>query len=723
MNSNFEADAKRTRWGVARYVALLLFFFSPWSVSAAEGSAAEEDAALQALFGALEQETKIATHTKMNIDFVPGMVSVLYGKDLQDKGVRNAGEALTLIPGVELSLSSDGQSQVFVRGIGTAFSSGKIKVLLNGVPFNSTLSVATTSLHIPVEQLDRIEVIRGPGSTIYGEFAYSGVVNVVTRTKENNAFVRYGDLGTKEAGVQLWHENKVQGWQVNLSFSGTEIDGDTLESGPDVLRNTPFARAPGPVNEKERDRNAVFRFDYDDFNFLVQWAKVDAGDAFGLANALPDPEPRIMREVDMLSVQAEQNWTLSSSLNVRAHMGWLDYSIKSGLHEFYPPGFAGVNMAPVQIAGVLPGQPFYPDGFIGSPNYEERKYRAGAEFNFNGIDDHEWLFGFEWLYTDSGDTYAIRNYSPTTFIPMTNIPAPAPLAVYRGDENWLEEGLTRRVWGIYAQDQYSVSEKITVTAGARFDSYDDVGSAASPRLAAVYRFNEMHTFKAQYARAFRPPTFLETSTKNNPIVIGSSDIESELIDNYELGYIFTDDVNMLRTTLFRSDLHDLIVIDSTTNRYSNQGKVSVIGAELEYSRKFGRSLTLDSSVALLEAVESETDNHVADVGHLVGNLGLVYRPWTDYVFTAQCRFVGEREREEGDPRDALQGYEVVDVSAAVGNLLRKGFSVRAGVKNLFDEDVRFPSPLVSFGGSVIPSYPEDYPRPGREYWLQMEFGF
>ena len=696
---------------------MLLALWIPWAANAATEDA-DAEAALQALLGALDQETKIATHTKMNIDFVPGMVSVLYGKDLQDRGVRTAGEALSLIPGVELSLSSDGQTQVFVRGIGTAFSSGKIKVLLNGVPFNSTLSVATTSLHIPVEQIDRIEVIRGPGSTIYGEFAYSGVVNVVTRKQENNVFVRYGDLGSKTIGLQLWKENAAQNLRVNLNFSGTNIEGDAVESGPDILRAPMFAaitRAPGPTNEKEHDRNAVFQLDYKDFNFMVQWSKVGTGDAFGLAYALPDPEPRIMRDVDMLSVQAEQHWALTSDLNVRAHMGWLDYSLKSGLLQFYPPGFAGINP--------MTGQPFYPDGLIGSPNYEERKYRAGAEFNFSGMEDHEWLFGFEWLYTDSGDTYAIRNYNPNVFIPSTNIPVPAPLGVYRGDQNWLEEGLTRRVWGLFVQDQFTVSEKMTLTGGLRFDSYDDVGSAISPRLALVYRLDEKQTWKVQYARAFRPPTFLETSTKNNPVIIGSPDIESELIDNYELGYIFNDGVNMLRTTLFRADLHNLIAIDPITHRYTNKGEVGALGAELEYARKFGRKLKLDSTLSYVEAKDMDTHEHVADVGHLIGNLGLMYRPLMDYVFSVQYRYVGKKERAVADTRADLSDYELVDVSAAVEDLFTPGLSWRAGVKNLFDADVRLPSPLVSFGGALIPSYPEDYPRPGREFWMQMEYGF
>jgi len=708
---------------------MLLALCASWSVNAAEAEEqdANADAALQDLLGALEQETQIATRTKMNVDFVPGMVSVLYGKDLLEKGVRNAGEALALIPGVELSVAADGQSQVFVRGIGTAFSSGKIKVLFNGVPFNSTLSVATTSLHVPVEQIDRIEVIRGPGSTIYGEFAYSGVVNVVTRTQVNQAFVRHGSHGRNEAGIQLWHENREQDWQVNLNFAATDIDGDEVDAGPDVLRDRPISRAPGPANEKERDRSAVFRFDFRDFNFLVQWAKVDSGDAFGIANALPAPEPKIMREVDMLSVQAEQHWKPSSDLEIKANVGWLDYKLDSGLHEFYPPGFAGVNMAPVPIAGVLPDDPFYPDGLIGSPNYEERKYRASTEFNYSGHDDHEWLFGFEWLYTDSGDTFAVRNYNPNVTLPgpsgPSSIPAPAPLAVYRGDENWLEEDLTRRVWGLFVQDQYSVNEKLTVTAGLRFDSYDDVGSATSPRLAAVYRVDEKHTVKAQYARAFRPPTFLETSTKNNPVVIGDPDLDSELIDNYELGYIFNDGTNMLRATVFRAELDDLIVLDPATNQYANQGRVNVVGSELEYSRKFNSKLRLDSTLSYVEATEADSNEHVADVAHLIGNLGLVYRPWTDYVFSTQYRYVSERERGENDPRDKLDGYELVDATAGVEDVWMTGLSLRGGVKNLFDADVRYPSPLVSFGGSVMPSYPEDYPRPGREYWVEMGYEF
>ncbi|WP_455218381.1 TonB-dependent receptor plug domain-containing protein, partial [Kaarinaea lacus] len=147
-----------------------MFSVSPSCLLAADEH--DPDAALQDLLQALEQETEIATKTKMNVDFVPGIVTVFYGDDLLARGIRDVKETLALIPGVELSISTVGVAQVFVRGIGTAFSSGKLKVLLNGVPFNATLNVSTTALSLPTEQIDRIEVIRGPGSAIYGEFAY-----------------------------------------------------------------------------------------------------------------------------------------------------------------------------------------------------------------------------------------------------------------------------------------------------------------------------------------------------------------------------------------------------------------------------------------------------------------------------------------------------------------------------------------------------------------------
>jgi outer membrane receptor for ferrienterochelin and colicins len=700
------------QFGIRSAVLILGAWLMAGGVQAKEAAASEPmpDEALLELLQVLDQETQIATKTKMNVDFVPGMVSVLYGEDLAARGVRDAGDALALIPGIELSMSSDGTTLVFVRGIGSVFASGKIKVLLNGADFNSTLSVATTALTIPVEMIDRIEVIRGPGSTLYGEFAYSGVVNIVTRQKANQVFVRYGSLGQKTAGAQLFHASPDGDWHTSLSFTGTNIDGDSVDAGPDVLRNTPYSRAPGPSNEVEQDRALILRTGYKDFSLNVQWSQVYSGDHFGLANALPAPEPRLIRRVGMLGVDAEQKFDLGPDLSGRFLAGWLDYKLASGLHQLYPPDF---------LTNPMTAQRPFPDGVLGSPNYAERKYHLGTEFHYTGMVGHDLVGGLAWSYTDEGRVYAVRNYNPT--VP----PTPAPLAIYTGADNWLGEGLTRRLLAGYVQDQYSVNDRLTVTAGVRYDSYDDVGAATSPRVAAVYQLSDRQTLKVQFARAFRPPTFLETATKNNPIVVGSANIESEFIDNYELGYIYNDGVTTGRVTSYFADLHNLIVVDpsSSPGTYVNAGEVHVYGLELEYARQFGHQFKLDSNLSLSDAENALDKTTVADVARVTGNLGLLYRPGGSYTYALQYHYVGDRKRAAGDPRSDLGGYQTVDVTASADDIGMSGLSARLGVYNLFDDKVVYPAPLVSFGGAVIPSYPEDYPRPGREYWLQMQYAF
>lgn len=699
MNRYFGMVTRRARWSVI----LLLSLWIPWGVQSAEADA-ELEAALQDLLGVLDQETRIATRTKMNIDFVPGMVSVLYGEDLVDRGVRDAGEALALIPGIELSISTDGTMLVFVRGVGSVFASGKIKVMLNGVAFNSTLSVASTALSIPTDQIRRIEVIRGPGSTIYGEFAYSGVVNIITRKQQDQAFVRYSDLGQATLGAILTQGQPGEDWHTSLSVSATNIDGDNVESGPDVLRNFPaLTRAPGETNEREIDRALLLHTHYRAFDFSAQWSKVESGDHFGIAHALPGQGQELLRKVDMLAVDGGWDFSRGQYIEGRVTAGWLDYTLDSGLHQIYPPGFGGPGV--------------FPNGVIASPNHEERKYHAGLELNYSGIEDHELLMGMDWSYTEQGDVYAVRNYNPLTF-------APIPLAKYTGAENWLGEDLERRLWAVFFQDQFAASERLTITAGLRFDSYDDVGHATSPRLAAVYQLSEQQTLKVQYASAFRPPTFLETATKNNPIVAGNPDIESETINTFELGYIFNNGITVGRATLFYGDLHDLIVIDTAAvpNTYTNAGEVHITGAELEYARKLGPHFKIDTNLTLQQMHNNANDKPLPDVARRLANLGLIYQPSRKYSIAGQYRYVGERQRAPGDPRDDLDGYQTVDMTMTARNVVAE-MTIRGGVKNLFDADVVYPSPLTNFGGSVIPTYPEDYPRPGREYWLQMDVRF
>ena len=169
---------------------IIFSLFSMPSYTLAENSSDDDEMALLAL---LDEQTDIATKTKINADFVPGMVTILSGDDLERKGIHTVWQALGTIPGMEISIDQIGNRSVIVRAMGGEFGSGNLKIMLNQVAMNSALTAQAQSvMSMPIEQVERIEVIRGPGSAIHGEFAYAGVVNVISKKTTNNIFAGAG---------------------------------------------------------------------------------------------------------------------------------------------------------------------------------------------------------------------------------------------------------------------------------------------------------------------------------------------------------------------------------------------------------------------------------------------------------------------------------------------------------------------------------------------------
>jgi len=669
----------------------------------------DADPALEDLLKVLDQETEIATKTKLNIDFVPGMVSVLQGKELLARGVRTVYEALALIPGVELSMTNDGQYQVVVRGVGKTYSSGKVKFLLNGVSFNSTLNAITNAYVIPIDLVDRIEVIRGPGSAIYGEFASVGVINVITNKKVSNEFGRYSDIHRYTAGAQF-NGQLSESVSIGANFAYEKNKGGDVQAGDDILASSPnpafrsASNSPGPINDKEVNKTFSLNLGYQQFQFLGQVVERYFGDYFGAANALPADERATQRETSMQNIELSNRWKLGEELLSNVKIGWFRFDLESSQIMLYPGGFA----------------PPFPNGVLGAPNYKEDKYYAGFDVSYKGLEKHNVLLGMDYSKTAQGETYAERNYYV-----QNGMLVPIPNGRYTGDKNWMAEGLSRRVFALYAQDQYSIARDWVITAGLRWDDYSDIGNDYTPRLAAVYQLSDKQTVKAQYAQSFRPPTFLEQYSKNNPVVSGNPDLKPERLENAELGYVFNDGMTIARVTAFYFKLRDLIAINTATRLYENVGNVHARGVELEFTKQLWQRFKIDSNVSYTHANDA-SGMQIFGVAELLGNVGLIYKAASDINITTQYRYVGTRSRQEGDDRADLKAYNLVDLTLNKADLFVKGLTMRAGVKNLFDEKVVYPAFLVRAPEPTQPARPAyggDYPQPGREFVIQLTWQF
>ena len=676
----------------------LLALFLPEGLMAqnpgGESDPGSEKAALD-LLKVFDEATEIATKSKLNADYVPGMVTVLRGKDLQARGIETVWEALALVPGFDIIIVAS-TKQVSVRGAGNIFLSGNIKFMLNSVPMNNNLfGQALPVFEIPVAQIQRIEVIRGPGSGLHGEYAYVGVVNVITRKEGNQTYARAGSFDTFSGGLLSSYVSPDNDFHASLNLSGTVSDGPSVQTGPDILSGLGLggiSNAPGPTNEAKEHVAAVLDLGYKDFSFTAQLVHLASGVFYGGANALPQPDQKTAFRGTDFTLEARQKIKWHPDLTANIHAGLWQRRLKTNEdYLLFPPGFPG-----------------FPNGMVAALRILERRAFGGLDLVWEGWEKHNLLLGWSLAWMQIADSALAANFVPSTGVPIPNV------VVWGGSENFLRENIDRIRNSITLQDEYDFTHDLTFTLGLRYDHYDDVGDRLTPRIAGVYRPTDHHILKAQYAQAFRPPTFFELFGQNNSILVGNPNIRPVIIDTFEAGYIYKTERIVGRATFFYSILDRLIL--APAGQFQNSGGATQLGMELEWEQEITSSFKLNSNLTWVQTEDRDTGEDVEGSAHILANVGINYRPVQDLMFNVQYRYVGPRHRDPSDSREDLGGYNNVDLTANWYKLLGyKGWTLRGGIRNLFDEDIRYAAPANT--------YPQDYPRPGIHFWGQLSFEF
>lgn len=674
-------------WGLRLALILLLV-----------GAAAAEDpeeAELKELQRLLDRQTELATKTGMNADYVPGMASILSGTDLLDRGARTVWEALSLVPGVSQGLDVTGERQVLTRGVGFGYASGNVKILVDGMPMNATLTAtANPVLNLPIEQVERIEVIRGPGSSVHGEYAYAGVVNVITRRRERGFHIQGGEGPDLGAGG-VWHwEDPGRGRSVSINLVGLRAEGGARveQDALHAIGRADLSHAPGETNETQR-YGALFAD--------LRWGKVFAslgllddayGDHFGINHFLPPPSRRPVSRERLLSAQLGGDWDLSETLFARLRLEGLRYWRERQDLYAYPPSLL---RAPALTLNLDPGpldpsdQPITMD-----LDYRESSLLAGADLHWQPVPAHQFLLGLESRQVElDRASWGWPNF---------------PLAM---PPDWLDTGARRRVLSALVQDTYRVGEPLTLTATLRHDDYDDLGSYTSPRAAAVWRIDPNNILKLQYAKAFRPPTFYELAYQ------GEDAIDVAEIATYELGYILKRPNWEVRTILFHSDLAGPILLDGPG--FINGPDAELQGVEVEYVQRLGGGIRVDANLSYVDSTQKATGAALPGGASLLGNLALRWQANPGLSAVLQLRYVGERN--PGDARPPLDRYKLLDLTLNWKGP-GPGPELHLGIKNLTDSGVRYPDQLTDFAGIPLP-YPGSYPRPGRQLWLSVGYAF
>ncbi len=474
------------------FVMLLLLelaVFPLSSVLSAQADKYSDEEAERELINKLEKMNSIVSETKMNADFVPGTVTVFYGSDLESRGFRTVAEAMTLVPGVELNTDVTGIWKTLVRGVSSASSYGNFKVLLNGFPLNKVFWINPVP-GMPIEQVERIEIIRGPGSAIiYGEFAMSGAVNIITRKKgpgigkNNRVFAGLESNDTyKGGGVFSWFPNK--DLHLALNMAGMNTEGPEMETGPDlVLPDMGLTSyAPDFSNEKMDYGTGFFTLKHKDTFLQAHIIQHGQGDFFRFG---PDSDD-IMFRTGLWGLDANHvtDIDISSffhgSLQADFRLGWQGQQLKADkLH------FTGYRDTP--------------DILIYDFHYKDRLFHGGVDLKWSECPTvkknypcHKVLLGWSFAGTRLGDIWYRTG---------------ADSDPVGGDSIGFSKGEERVINSLTVQDEFHITERFTFTTGLRYDHYNDTEDIFSPQLAMVYQLDRKHChlLKAQYARSFRPP--------------------------------------------------------------------------------------------------------------------------------------------------------------------------------------------------------------------------
>ncbi len=707
------AKVKHSRWLFALWLVLLCPL-AALSVSHATGLddleqlLGDMEGEETFLLGIMEEETTIATRSKLNADYVPGMITILHGDVLYARGATTVAEALAFVPGIEKSHDRIGNQVALVRGVGGSFASGNMKVLVDGVSINSALSALADPVFLmPIEQVERIEVIRGPGSALYGEYAYAGVINVVTQKNISRSFAGGGSFNKRSIGGTFSAEDPQSGAKFSVSLARWQRGDTNTPAGEDVLYNTQISQAaisnaPGSVNDEVEYKSALFNLGYGDFTLKAQLLDNKRGDYFGTLDALPDPNKGVAYQNHHQNLTLSHLFTPNPYLVIQPVFGWQRYE-----NSF------DITMLP---AGYIP----YPAGFLARGFYRERQLNGSVELHWGGWQGHNLLV------TVAVKEIEVREAWRESNIDLSNDPTYPQLPSmqrFTGVNNWVNENNRRTIHSVVIQDEYLYSDQTTYTLGMRYDKYNDVGDNISPRLAGVFRYSDAHILKVQYAHAFRPPSFYElcNSTANA--------IKPETIRTLELAYIHRLWNRVDRIILFHSKMRNLIVSSENLINLENLRHAEINGIEAETERYLSDWIKLNANLSYSNATDSATSESIAGAAKWLGTFGVLMEH-DEMTFSVDLHYVGSRAREADDPRSDLASYHTVNTTMTY-TVPNSRLTLRAGIKNLFDQEVRYPASMTTdntpafIGDPVrsVVSYMSDYPQPGRNGWVQMSYPF
>ncbi len=665
----------------------------------ASGVSSELEKILNSLIGLASQKTLTSRES-------PSIISFITEEEIKKSGARDLIDILKLVPGFDFAY--DGESTIGVGFRGNWVNEGKMLLLLDGIEMNDIFSASLSfGNRYSVASISKIEIIRGPGSAIYGGFAEFGVVNIITK-KGADINGGYGQLTNGQLKDSFARRNFEFGLGKRVrdfDFSLTGIVGQGNRSEQEAFINTSLRSATLMGVYKSLSGNAK-----------------DNPSQFVLKSQFKDLSAKIVYdnyETTLLSTGTRDgNRFLRKS--APSFFSELKYTARINKKLSITPRLSYINQAP-KLNGL-------PDTLRLSQNPGSR-IRLSTLANCDLTRKINVVVGVELFHDNTTST----NDSIQTL-------------------NGFVESISYSNYSFFTQAT-AKNRIVNLILGARYDKNSKFGEAFVPRIGLTKRFQRLH-FKLLYSGSFRAPTLqniatgvgnLEEFTKTR--YASPLKPEKTTVAEFEIGYQLTRDLIITANT-FSTSTTNPIVYSSQVRLYSNFEKSGSNGyeAEIKFRKSWGfvtanysfytvngnskiptyttREVIDPSSQLPPTGPERNGSSLLAFATHKFSFNGS-FHLGKSLTLNSNFNYYGERYGYEPGQIAQTSNYQVelkrfepisvVNFNISYSDLFTKRLVVNAGVNNIFDSTFNYLTPFYSNAGSLPSTY--------REVVLRIAYNF
>jgi outer membrane receptor for ferrienterochelin and colicin len=600
----------------------------------------------------------------------PSIISLITEEEIKSSGARDIMDVLSLVPGIDFGMDVEGVVGIGMRG--NWAHEGKVLVLLDGQEMNENL-FGTTQFgnHFPVDQIKKVEIIRGPGSAIYGGYAEYGVINIITKNGSDlngvNVTGSYGQMkdyyGSR--GLSLAAGKKFG--EVQLSLSAYMSQGNRSDQEFSDFYGGSYNMA-GNSGLNPANINAALGYKGLSVRYILDQYHITTGDGYDYI------KPVYKQQFNSSFAEIKYTWKLTDKFSLTPRVNYKQQS----------PWQTPADSTTEEYHKIVD------------------RYTGNLTFSYNVTRKINIIFGGE-VYKDLANDVVDSSY-------FTN---GEKKVSYLNEAAFLQSVIKLRL--------------VNIILGARFDNHSEYGYQFVPRLGLTKRIDNFH-FKLLYSNSFRAPSIENINLKDSTGIKPENTSVIELELGYEIGRNSIVTVN-----LFDINTRNTIVYyfnDSTQmDAYHNIGETGSRGVEVEYKyrSKWG-FINLNYSFYSVAGKPKIADYEVPEDNTVLlafpahkANLGASLNVTKKFSINPSLTFRGERygytsvDTTGEALTEKFSPMTLANIYLRYQDLFIKGLDLGVGVYDLFDQRIKYIQP---YNSSHAP-----LPGPSRELIVKLSYTF